>query len=602
MKNSLPRRSATPLAVELHKPALESFDDTQGVAVNISRTVAGGVKPLALQAECGFHAYGEMRLKAEALETPAPGIDARERGMLMHKALELVWLKLGSHFEISVTENSILRPTIADSVAAAVVFVFRGYVPVELRQAVERETHRLEILIEKLLDVERTRAPFTIETLEARRGVAIGGGQFELRIDRIDAIEGGGYAILDYKSGEPRSLRWNGEVVRDPQLLAYLMAERGRDVVALANVSLANGRAKFTGKSSHRGLLPGVSGLPGMNPNKVPAEQIAAAWQEETGSLVVRSSIGRGRLHRGPRASAAGIRRLPQLSSDHALPARRARDHRFTGRRGRMSGLEAADAEARERALDVGQSFVMQAPAGSGKTTVLTQRYLKLLTTVDEPEQVLAITFTRKAAGEMRERVQKALDGDFVVRTPADALTLELGAAVRAHAARRGWGIEDSAARLRIQTIDAFNSYLANSLPITSQSGFGRGIADAPDDLYAIAARETLRHAESDPELRKDFELILRRLDDSWRRLEQLIAGMLSRRAEWLPNLPQLSGEALVPKIEASLAAIVAEELAAAAAALPPDFIEQARAIAQFAAQHVDPAVHPDVRALARTA
>ena len=100
---------------------------------------------------------------------------------------------------------------------------------------------------------------------------------------------------------------------------------------------------------------------------------------------------------------------------------------------------------------------------------MLTQRYLRLLTTVDEPEQVLAITFTRKAAGEMRERVQKALEGDIEVRSPADALTLELAAAVRAHAAQRGWGLEDSAARLRIQTIDAFNGYLANSLPITSQ-------------------------------------------------------------------------------------------------------------------------------------
>jgi len=260
-----------------------------------------------------------------------------------------------------------------------------------------------------------------------------------------------------------------------------------------------------------------------------------------------------------------------------------------------MSDLEIADERARDRALDVTDSFIVQAPAGSGKTTVLTQRYLKLLTTVDEPEQVLAITFTRKAAGEMRERVQKALDGDIEAKSSADALTLELAAAVRAHAARREWGIEDSAARLRIQTIDAFNGYLANSLPITSQNGFGRAIADEPDDLYANAARDTLRYAESDPELRKDFELILRRLDDSWQRLEQMIAGMLPRRAEWLPNLPQLSGEALVPKIEESLAAIVSEELAKATVLLPASFIEQASALARFAALHVDPAQLPDV-------
>jgi ATP-dependent exoDNAse (exonuclease V) beta subunit len=260
-----------------------------------------------------------------------------------------------------------------------------------------------------------------------------------------------------------------------------------------------------------------------------------------------------------------------------------------------MSGLETADAQARERALDVTDSFIVQAPAGSGKTTVLTQRYLRLLTTVEEPEQVLAITFTRKAAGEMRERVQKALEGDIEVRSPADQLTLDLAAAVRAHAAQRGWGIEESAARLRIQTIDAFNGYLANSLPITSQNGFGRAIADAPDDLYAMAARETLRDAENDPDLRPDFERILRRLDDNWGRLEQLIAGMLPKRAEWLPNLPQLSGEALVPKIEASLRDIVSEELAKAAAVMSSAFLEQASALARFASQNVDAAVLPDV-------
>ncbi|MEO8016464.1 MAG: PD-(D/E)XK nuclease family protein [Pseudomonadota bacterium] len=271
---------AVSLAVALHRPELEAIEDVTGLPVDIRLPVAGGVTPLALQAECGFRAYGEKRLKADALEEPAPGIDARERGRLLHKALELIWIKLENHFRLMATDTPVLRPTIAESVAAAVDFVFRGHVPAELSPAVEREKHRIERLIENLLDRERTRAPFTVEALEARREVSIGGGQFELRIDRIDHIEGGGFAILDYKSGEPRALRWNGQDVRDPQLLAYLMAERGRDVVALANVSLVNGRAKFSGRSSHKGLLPGVGGL---NPNKVPAEEIAIAWQTETG-------------------------------------------------------------------------------------------------------------------------------------------------------------------------------------------------------------------------------------------------------------------------------------------------------------------------------
>ena len=259
------------------------------------------------------------------------------------------------------------------------------------------------------------------------------------------------------------------------------------------------------------------------------------------------------------------------------------------------SGLTEADARARQKALDVDRSFIVQAPAGSGKTTVLTQRYLRLLTTVEEPEQVLAITFTRKAAGEMRERVQKALEGTLEARSEADRVTLELAGQVRRHAAERAWGLEESAARLRIQTIDAFNAYLANAMPITSRTGFGRGIADAPHDLYANAARETLRDAETDPELQESFELILRRLDDNWSLLERLIAGMLSRRAEWLPNLPQLSGEALAPRIEASLRAIVLEELAAATAALPPDFVALACEAARTSAQHLGNAARDEL-------
>ena len=87
------------------------------------------------------------------------------------------------------------------------------------------------------------------------------------------------------------------------------------------------------------------------------------------------------------------------------------------------------------------QSFIVQAPAGSGKTELLTQRYLRLLATVDAPEQILAITFTRKAAAEMRERVLKAIAaaGRAAPETPHKRTTWELASAVREADARRDW-------------------------------------------------------------------------------------------------------------------------------------------------------------------
>jgi probable DNA repair protein len=268
-----------PLATRLRSAQLETFDDSKGVPVNTAFIVPGGVKPLALQAECGFHAYGEVRLYGDRLEEPKPGIDPRDRGKLLHKALELVWSKLDANFlTLAASDERSRGPAITHSVRAAVTHVYRGQVPPELRLAVDRDALRLERLIEALFQEEARRTTFHIESLESRRQVTIAGGTFEVRIDRIDSLQGGGFAILDYKAGEPRALRWKSAGVRDPQLLTYLLAEEGRDVQALANISLTRGRAKFVGKAARTGLLPDVTG---MNPNKIPAEKIDAAWRAE---------------------------------------------------------------------------------------------------------------------------------------------------------------------------------------------------------------------------------------------------------------------------------------------------------------------------------
>src|SRR5579862_3513050 len=142
------------------------------------------------------------------------------------------------------------------------------------------------------------------------------------------------------------------------------------------------------------------------------------------------------------------------------------------------------DERARREALDPHRSLLLQAPAGSGKTTVLTARFLALLSTVEAPEQIVAITFTRKAAAEMRQRVLAALQGDHAASPRG--IPAQLLETVRRRDRQLGWELMQNPARLRIQTVDALNHWIAQASPVAARSAPSLQISDAPIALYQL--------------------------------------------------------------------------------------------------------------------
>jgi ATP-dependent exoDNAse (exonuclease V) beta subunit len=206
----------------------------------------------------------------------------------------------------------------------------------------------------------------------------------------------------------------------------------------------------------------------------------------------------------------------------------------------------APDFAERRRALDPAHSFIVQAPAGSGKTGLLIQRYLKLLTLVDEPEEIVAITFTRKAAAEMRERLMAALmqardtsyyPPETLQTSEYERLTRELARAVLQREAQMGWHILDNPARLRVQTFDSLCASLTRQMPVLSEFGSQPETIEDASDLYAEAARATVGLVEENDALAQDIEHLLEHLDNDVARVEVLLIGMLARRDHWLRHI-----------------------------------------------------------------
>lgn len=255
-----------------------------------------------------------------------------------------------------------------------------------------------------------------------------------------------------------------------------------------------------------------------------------------------------------------------------------------------------ADQQSRDDSLDVSRSFIVQAPAGSGKTELLIQRYLKLLSVVDNPEEVLAITFTRKAAAEMQFRVLSALQLAHQNEPPSQEhqkLTHALASSALQRDVELGWQLIANPRRLRILTLDSLNAMIARLRPISSpESASGvRIVVDAQlKHLYRASAVATLDWLSDSGAMHAATREVLVHVDNNTWVYVSYLAQMLATRDQWLPFvgsglLTDEESAALRHRFEENLKAAVTDHLQRTVSAIPPTVATEISGLQRYAAR-----------------
>jgi len=245
-------------------------------------------------------------------------------------------------------------------------------------------------------------------------------------------------------------------------------------------------------------------------------------------------------------------------------------------------GIE-RDRDARLAALDIARSFIVEAPAGSGKTELLLQRFLALLARVERPEAIVAMTFTRKAAGEIRDRILVALR-EAEAAPPAEphrALTCRLARAALRRDAALGWNLIAHPARLQVHTIDALCLALARQAPLAVKLGAMPRMIERAEALYVEAARAALDEAGAGEGA---WQRLLDDLDNNADRLVGLLASLLAKREQWLRYLVTDDPTALRAALEDALAAEIDAELRALAEMFPRSSAQRLIELLRYAA------------------
>jgi len=253
--------------------ALDAFTDDAPIPPPPGDTLRGGASILQAQAACGFRAFAERRLFSSAPDAASLGLDARERGSLVHAVLHAFWAETRDQATLrrmtTTARDALLTRSIDEALARDHAHPASGWPQAYL----DAERRRLLRLLGHWLDYEATQRPsFTVKSSEEQlEAVSIGPLRLDIRVDRVDEVILApdpaapdrtltADIILDYKTGRAAPADWNGPRPDQPQLPLYAVVSPAPRLAAVAFASIRPGKDMgLAGYQAQNGILPGAT-------------------------------------------------------------------------------------------------------------------------------------------------------------------------------------------------------------------------------------------------------------------------------------------------------------------------------------------------------
>lgn len=245
------------------KPSLEIVRDDRAPPLT-TREAKGGTRTIELQSTCPFRAQAELRLAAPPMPRVSLGVEAVDRGAILHRVLADVWGQLRTQQRLLSLSDVQVEQLVRESAQRHAMQALTPDTPSRTRLAM-LEIESVIRQVVALLQKERARPPFSVHLAEAAESYVIGGLAITLRPDRIDVLEDGGELLIDYKLGASHQpVQWIDRTPgrpKSPQLPLYGLAHAGR-LRGLAFAILAPGAVEYRGWSDGTPMGDGIKPYP----------------------------------------------------------------------------------------------------------------------------------------------------------------------------------------------------------------------------------------------------------------------------------------------------------------------------------------------------